>query len=144
VSVDIAARAPRILVGPAQYGVITNLDYSRPMPAGSWPGVTTHAAKAGDTLTLWTIGLGPTSPYVATGQAALVAPLAWLTSMPVVTFGGGVGGATATPQYAGLSPGYAGLYQVNVTIPDSVPTGAVYVSLAFGDSTSNSVLIFVQ
>jgi uncharacterized protein (TIGR03437 family) len=145
VSVGIAARAPRILVGPGQYGVVTNLDYSRPMPAGSWPGVTTHAAKSGDTLTLWAIGLGPTNPYVATGQPAPSSePLARLTTTPVVEFGGGVGGATAIPLFAGLSPGFAGLYQVNVTIPDSVPKGAVYVSLAFGDSTSNAVLIFIQ
>ena len=62
VSVDIAARAPRILVGPGGYGVITNQDGSRPMPNGSWPGVPTHPAKIGDTLTLWAIGLGATSP----------------------------------------------------------------------------------
>ena len=145
VSVDIAARAPRILVGPGGYGVITNQDGSRPMPAGSWPGVATHPAKAGDTLTLWAIGLGPTNPYVATGQPAPSSePLARLTSMPVVRFGGGIVGATATPLFAGLSPTYAGLYQVNVTIPDSAPKGNVYVSLAFGDSSSNSVLIFIQ
>jgi uncharacterized protein (TIGR03437 family) len=46
--------------------------------------------------------------------------------------------------FAGLSPTYAGLYQVNVTIPDNAPKGSVYVSLAFGSSTSNSVLIFIQ
>ena len=145
VSVDIAARAPRILVGPNLYGVITNQDGSRPMPEGSWPGVATHPAKAGDTLTLWAIGLGTTSPYVATGQPAPSSePLARLTSLPVIAFGGGIGGATATPLFAGLAPGFAGLYQVNVTIPDNAPKGNVYVSLAFGDSTSNSVLIFIQ
>jgi uncharacterized protein (TIGR03437 family) len=145
VSVDIAARAPRILVGPGGYGVITNQDYSRPMPNRSWPGVATHPAKAGDTLTLWAIGLGATSPFVATGQPAPSSePLARLTSPPVVEFGGGIGGATATPLFAGLSPTYAGLYQVNVTIPDGAPKGDVYVSLAFGDSTSNAVLISIQ
>ena len=146
VSVDIAARAPRLLLGGVGlYGAITNLDYSRPMPDGSFPGVATHAAKAGDTLTLYAIGLGPTSPYVAAGQPAPSSePLARLTSTPMVTFGGGLGGATATPLFAGLTPTYAGLYQVNVTIPDGAPKGNVYVSLAFSDSTSNSVLIFIQ
>jgi len=145
VTVDIASRAPRLLVGLGLYGVITFPDYSRPMPNGSWPGVTTHPAKAGDSLTLWAIGLGPTSPYVATGQPApSVEPFARLTSTPVVTFGGGVGSPTAIPSFAGLTPTYAGLYQVNVTIPDNAPKGNVYVSLAFGNSTSNSVLIFIQ
>ena len=33
---------------------------------------------------------------------------------------------------------------MNVTIPDNAPKGNVYVSLVFGSSTSNSVLIFIQ
>jgi uncharacterized protein (TIGR03437 family) len=146
VSVEIAARAPRLLLaGVGIYGVVTNPDYSRPMPDGSWPGVATHPAKAGDTLTLWAIGLGPTSPYVATGQPAPSSePLARLTSTPVVTFGGELGNPTAVPSFAGLSPTFAGLYQVNVTVPANAPKGNVYVSLAFGSSTSNSVLIFIK
>jgi uncharacterized protein (TIGR03437 family) len=64
--------------------------------------------------------------------------------MPVVNFGGGIGGSTATPLFAGLTPTYAGLYQVNVTIPANTPKGDVYVSLAFGSATSNSVLISIQ
>jgi len=95
VSVDIAARAPRLLVGPSLYGVITNLDGSRPMPEGAWPGVPTHPARIGDTLTLWAIGLGATSPIVATGQPAPSdEPLARLTSTPTVASGGAIGGAT--------------------------------------------------
>ena len=145
VSVDIALRAPRLLPGLGEYGAITNQDYSRPMPAGSFPGVSTHPAKAGDTLTIYAIGLGPTSPYVATGQPAPSSePLARLTSVPTVVFGGGVGSPTAIPLFAGLSPTYAGLYQVNVTIPENAPKGNVYVSVAFPTSTSNSVLIFIQ
>jgi uncharacterized protein (TIGR03437 family) len=145
VSVDIALRAPRLLLGLGEYGAITNTDYSRPMPEGSFPGVSTHAAHAGDTLTIYAIGLGPTSPYVATGQPAPSnEPFARLTSMPTVVFGGGVGSPTAIPLFAALSPTYAGLYQVNVTIPDNAPKGNVYVSVAFPTSTSNSVLIFIQ
>ena len=146
VSVDIAQQAPRVLLaGVGQFGVVTNQDYSRPMPEGSFPGVATHAAKAGDTLTLWTIGLGPTSPYVATGQPAPSSePLARLTSTPMVVFGGGFGSPTAVPSFAGLSPGFAGLYQVNVAIPDNAPKGNVYVSLVFNTSASNSALIFIQ
>jgi len=145
VSVDIALRAPRVLVGLGPYGVITNLDGSRPMPAGSWPGVATHPAKAGDTLTLWAIGLGPTSPFVATGQAAPSSePLARLTTRPTVNFGGGIGGTIVNPLFAGLAPSFAGLYQVNVTIPPDVPRGLVYVTLDFGDSTSNAVQVAIQ
>jgi uncharacterized protein (TIGR03437 family) len=146
VSVTIARRAPRLLLGGVElYGAITNLDGSRPMPEGSFPGVATHPAKPGDTLTLYAIGLGPTSPFVATGQAAPSSePLARLTTMPTVNFGGGIGGTVVNPLFAGLSPTFAGLYQVNVTIPQDVPHGLVYVTLAFGDSTSNPVQIVIQ
>jgi uncharacterized protein (TIGR03437 family) len=143
--VEIVSRAPRLLVGPGLYGVITNQDGSRPMPDGSWPGVATRPAKAGDTLTLWALGLGATSPFVATGQAAPSSePLARLTNTPTVNFGGGIGGAIVNPLFAGLTPGFAGLYQVNVTIPQDVPKGTVYVTLAFGDFTSNAVSIEIQ
>src|ERR1019366_5668454 len=49
VSVDIAARAPRLLIGLGSYGAIAHTDYTRPMPEGSFPGVATHPAKNGDT-----------------------------------------------------------------------------------------------
>jgi uncharacterized protein (TIGR03437 family) len=146
VSVDVAARAPRaLLIGVGSYGAIVNQDGSIPMPVGSFPGVNTHPAKVGDTLTIYAIGLGTTSPQPGTGAAAPSSePLARLTSTPTVTFGGGIGGITAQPFYAGLTPTYAGLYQVNVTIPPGTPTGTINLSLVFPESLSNAVQIVVE
>ena len=64
--------------------------------------------------------------------------------MPTVSFGGGIGGITATPLFAGLTPTYAGLYQVNVTIPAGTPKGTLDVSLVFPDSVSNAVQIVIE
>jgi uncharacterized protein (TIGR03437 family) len=146
VSVQVADRAPRLLlIGVGTYGAIVNQDGSIPMPVGSFPGVNTHPAKVGDTLTLYAIGLGPTSPAGATGQPAPSSePLARLTTLPLVNFGGGIGGTPVTPIFAGLTPTYAGLYQLNVTIPENVPKGIVNLSLGFTDSASNSVQIVIQ
>lgn len=146
VSVPVADRAPRLLlIGVGTYGAIVNTDGSIPMPTGSFPGVVTHPANVGDTLTLYAIGLGATTPSVATGQPAPASePLAKLSSTPIVNFGGGIGGTLVTPLFAGLTPTYAGLYQVNVTIPANVPHGTVNLSLVFGDSASNSVQIAIQ
>ena len=142
VSLAIASRAPRLLlIGVGSYGAIFNTDFSIPMPVGSFPGVNTHPASVGDTLTLYAIGLGQTNPAVATGAAAT--GTASLTSTPVVYFGDFVYEA-ATPLYAGLSPGSVGLYQVNVTIPPGVPKGNVDVTIQFADSISNIVQIAVQ
>lgn len=145
VSLNIASRAPRLLqIGVGTYGAIENTDYSIPMPVGSFPGVNTHPAHVGDTLTIYAIGLGTTSPAASTGTPSPSSPLPSLVSTPTVYFGDFVSTA-ATPLYAGLTPGYVGLYQVNVTIPDGVPTGNVDVRITFPDGTySNAVQIAVQ
>jgi uncharacterized protein (TIGR03437 family) len=72
-------------------------------------------------------------------------PLARLTVTPAVDFGNSIFGTiSATPSYAGLSPGSVGLYQVNVAIPAGVLSGNVNLTLSFPDSTSNTVQIAVQ
>ena len=146
VSVDVAARAPRLLlIGVGSYGAIVNQDGSIPMPRGSFPGVNTHPAQIGDTLTIYAIGLGPTSPAPASGQPAPSSePLARVLSTPTINFGGGIGGTPVIPFYAGLTPTYAGLYQVNVTIPENVPKGIVNLTLVFPDSVSNPVQIVIE
>ena len=131
VSVQVVDRAPRILV-------IVN-------PDGSVPS-STHPAKVGDTLVIYSIGLGPTSPAAVTGASAPgVEPLARLVVAPAVEFGTGLfGSIPVTPAYAGLSPGSVGLYQVNATIPQGIPSGTVNVSLVFPDSVSNVVPLAVR
>jgi len=120
---------------------------SLPLPASySQPGYPAYPAKAGDTLTIYAIGLGPTSPAVASGQPAPPYPtLANLTATPTVDFGAGIFPALATPSFAGLTPGYAGLYQINVTIPANAPTGTVNMIIGFPDGTlSNQFSIAIQ
>jgi uncharacterized protein (TIGR03437 family) len=164
VSVNVAARAPRLLLlyGTGGYGAIVDASQGNgyntlPMPSTvSIANFITKPASRGDVLTIYAIGLGPTNPSVATGQPAPDGsaghPLAQLTSTPTVVFGEDREGLLvevsvppASVAYAGLSPYYAGLYQVNVAIPQTCPSGTVQVSLAFADSTtSNAVNIQVQ
>jgi uncharacterized protein (TIGR03437 family) len=146
VTVGIGPRAPRLLrFNLGDFGAIVNArDGSYPLPAGAIPGSNTHPASAGDTLIIYAIGLGDTNPFVATGAAAPSNPLARVTGTPAVNFGGGIGGALAIPDFVGLSPTSAGLYQINVVIPQGVPKGNLYLTLDFGDSTSNPVQIAIQ
>jgi uncharacterized protein (TIGR03437 family) len=145
-SVDVVSRAPRLLlIGVGSYGAILNTDNSIPMPVGSLPGVNTHPARPGDTLTIYAIGLGPTDPAPATGKAAPSAePLARVVGTATVNIGAGIGGIPAIPFYTGLTPTFAGLYQVNVTLPQNVPKGNVFLTLSFLDAVSNAVAIAVQ
>jgi uncharacterized protein (TIGR03437 family) len=157
VSVTVAARAPKLLQlfgGP--WGAIVNADGcggispctlggSLPLPASfAQPGYPAYPAKIGDTITIYAIGLGPTAPPVSTGAPAPSTSLAQLTVTPTVVFGGGIAGIDAQPSFAGLTPTYAGLYQINVTIPPRTPKGIVPLSVVFPGSASNSVQIAVQ
>ena len=149
VSVQVAARAPRILLaGGTSFGAIQNAkDQSYPAPVGYFgPGAVSHPAQAGAVLTIYAIGLGPTNPAVGTNMPAPGSePLARLAVTPMVQFGTGIVGTTqVTPAYAGLSPGSVGLYQVNVTIPPGLPSGIVNLTLVFPDGVSNTVQIAVQ
>jgi uncharacterized protein (TIGR03437 family) len=79
-----------------------------------------HPATAGDTLVIYCAGLGAVTPSVAAGSAAPGSPAAKVSSPVTVT----IGGQSATVAFAGLTPTYAGLYQVNVTVPDGITPGA--------------------
>jgi len=132
VSVTVAQRAPRIIA-------VVNQDGSVNLPDGS------HPAHAGDELVIYAIGLGPTSPAVATGAPAPGAePLARVTGAVVVNFGGGVTEPQVVPDYAGLTPTFAGLYQLNVMVPAEAAMGIVDLSVGFPDSRSNSLKIAIQ
>ena len=144
-SVQIASRAPRVLTLDGTYGAIVNQDFSLPLPTGTFGAFQTHPAHVGDALTIYAIGMGPTSPSVASGAPAPSGTLATLTATPTVIFGSGIVTVQATPFFAGLTPTASGLYQVNVIIPPGVPTGAtVPISLAFPDSLSNAAAIAIQ
>ncbi|MEO7142778.1 MAG: hypothetical protein ABI165_04670, partial [Bryobacteraceae bacterium] len=73
----------------------------------------------GDTLVIYVTGLGQTNPAQLEGQPAPSDPLAGVLIPPVVT----IGGVNLQVIYAGLTPGEVGVYQINVTVPKSVPAG---------------------
>ena len=55
-------------------------------------------------------------------------------------------GVNVVPLYAGLTPGFVGLYQINVTLPNNVPRGdAVSATFTMGTNIfSNRVVIAIQ
>lgn len=100
-----------------------------------------NPAAPGDVVMIFSTGLGAVSPRVTAGTAAPREPLARAQSNVSVT----VGGLPAQVVYAGLSPGWAGLYQVNVVIPAGVSPGAsVPVVVTSGIRSSPPVTIAVQ
>jgi uncharacterized protein (TIGR03437 family) len=80
-------------------------------------GVTFTPARPGDNVALFATGLGRTDPLV---EAGVLPPGIARTVEPVTVT---VGGINADVQYAGVAPGLAGLYQINLAIPANVPDG---------------------
>ena len=54
------------------------------------------------------------------------------------------GGIAANVEYAGLAPGYVGLWQVNVRLPSTAPTGEQPVVLETWTQRSNIATVFVR
>ncbi len=55
-----------------------------------------------------------------------------------------VAGIAAKVVYSGLAPAFLGLYQVNVQIPDTTPSGKQPLLLKIGDVVSNSTQLQIQ
>jgi uncharacterized protein (TIGR03437 family) len=106
-------------------------------PTGSLLGYPTIAAKAGDTIELFGVGFGPTSPVVLAGQ---VFSGAAATTNPVKLL---INNVSVTPAFAGLSS--AGLYQINLAVPSGLGTGDVSLLASVGGvQTPSGIVISLQ
>jgi uncharacterized protein (TIGR03437 family) len=146
------ASAPQTLqVGPFSPGIFAinniavaiNPDGSIAAPAGAIPGINTHPAKIGDPggLVILCTGLGAVNPPAVNGAASLDA-LRTATTTPTVM----IGNTAAQVVFAGLSPQFVGVNQINVAIPAGTPTGnAVPIQISLGGvTTSASITIAVS
>ena len=85
--------------------------------------------------------LGRVWPAVPAGSAAPYDPLAQVVIPPAVT----LGGMELPVLYAGLTPGYAGVYQINVRVPHWAPAGSkVPLTIVQGDSSTTVPVRVVQ
>jgi uncharacterized protein (TIGR03437 family) len=97
-----------------------------------------NPSRAGDIIVLYGTGLGPVAPPATAGAPA---PLANATA-PVRVI---VGGSELTPSFAGLAPGTAGTYQINVQLPAGLTAAAaVPVFITVDGQPSNVVTIAVR
>jgi len=96
-------------------------------------------AHAGDIITAYGTGWGATKPAAVVGS--LAATGADITGKYTLM----VGSQTADVSYAGLSPTFAGLYQINFTVPSGLTAGDQPIVLTIdGVATPTGALLAVQ
>lgn len=144
-TVALAEHAPGVFSansrGTGQGAILIAATGELAAPAGSVPGAAARPVNRGEHISIFCTGLGDVSNRPAGGAPAPNAPLSITTATPNAI----IGGVAAPMSFSGLSPGFAGLYQVNVQVPDGVRAGDdVPVLLTIGGVSSNAVTIAVR
>jgi uncharacterized protein (TIGR03437 family) len=126
ITVTLADAAPALFQTAAGYVIAAHADNSLVAPGSP--------AQAGETIVLYAGGLGKTQPNPAPGvipqNAAVIQGLSGLT-----VYLGGTAISPASIQYAGVSPGTAGLYQLNLVLPGNPGTDPE-IRVAIADQSS--------
>jgi uncharacterized protein (TIGR03437 family) len=111
VTVPVAATSPGIYSldqSGSGGGAILHADYSLVSPA--------KPAAAGETVLIYLTGLGAVTPTLSDGTAGNSGTL-YRANTDLVVY---VGGQPATVLFKGQAPGFPGLYQLNVTLPQGL------------------------
>ena len=130
-ALTVQAAAPGIFTLGQGRAAVRNQDNS--VNSASQP------ASVGSIVTAYVTGLGAVDNAVATGAATPGSPFANATAAVSAT----VGGMAAAVSFAGLAPGYAGLYQVNLMVP-ALAAGDYALQITAGGTASNMATISVH
>jgi uncharacterized protein (TIGR03437 family) len=135
ITVPVVAAAPGLFVTTAGAAVAQNYP-SYSLNTASNPIAT------GGIIVAYLTGIGPVLPsgVIADGAATPASP--YFNSALGCT--ATIGGLTAQVGFAGMTSGYAGLAQANITVPDGVKSGSNPLVVTCGGKASNSATISVK
>ena len=125
----------------AGYGAVVMLsqDGGIAAPAGRFTG--SRPIRGGEFFSIFATGLGAVSRPQVTGVSPEAGVFAEVLETVTVT----LGGVELTITFAGLAPGFVGLYQVNVVASGPIPTGdAVELVVRILGVDSNVVFVAVE
>ncbi|HEY1755565.1 MAG TPA: hypothetical protein VGG72_09235 [Bryobacteraceae bacterium] len=129
----------QVTVVPAAPGVAAYSDGSVEGEHSDFSLITSSSpAHPGESIIIYLVGMGATNPPVASGAVApglnVGDTLASAVVQPVVM----VNNQTAQIQFAGLTPGGIGLYQINFVVPANVPAGNLSLTVSQGSTNANT------
>ncbi len=126
VKIQLASAAPALFKWGEKWIVACRADGS---------GITSEVpARPGEIIILYATGLGRTTPNPRSGELPKqAAPLEKLSDFRVLLNGDEIPAGRIL--YAGVAPGYAGLYQINLQLPDSLSANPE-IRLRLGDEMS--------
>ena len=138
----VSQYAPAFFPWPGNQVVATRSDYSYAAKPGTFPTLTTTAAKPGDIIILWGTGFGPTTPPTPIGVAVPTGTTYSTATLPAVT----INKAPVTVYGAALAPGSAGLYQIAIQVPNTLADGdwAIQATIGGVQSPAGTVLTVRQ
>jgi uncharacterized protein (TIGR03437 family) len=99
-----------------------------------------NPAPAGSTIVAYLTGTGPVAPAAKDGTPAPGDTLSWAAS----AYSAKIGSVAATVSFAGLTPGFIGLAQMNIVVPSTLAPGVYPLSVTIDGQTSNSGTIAVK
>lgn len=99
-----------------------------------------NRATPGDILILYVTGLGPLSVNLQDGYGAPQSPLA----TTVDPFSVVVAGESCRVFFSGLAPGFVGLYQINLQLPNDLPPGDLNIQILSQFANSQTAILPVR
>jgi len=140
VTVSSQQYSPAFFPWPNGQPVATHLDYTLAAKNGTLLGTPTIPAKPGEVIVLWCTGFGPTTPTAPSGVVIPVSPTFNTATPATVT----IAGVAASVYGTALASGFAGLYQLAVTVPASLPNGDYTLIASINGAQTPATTLTVQ
>jgi uncharacterized protein (TIGR03437 family) len=134
-TIPMADAAPAFFEWNGNFALATHADGS--LVSSSAP------AQPGEIIVLYAVGLGRTSPDVASGHIVSTATgILYLSELQILLNGDPC--PSSSIYYAGLTPGFAGLYQINLLLPDVLPPDPSFQMVMGTQASPGAIMLYAQ